>query len=396
MRLLIRLVPKRVQRRLIRLVPETRRMALMRRLSRVRPGFAASSGGTKRVWRRLRPTRAHVETSTTPEEVRQFNIDMVVAALETLELPYFRVPTENPFKSVVGLPMSAQPIVRAQLPGMLRRWRPVTKWVRTSGKPAFRRNNRAAMLRVYRPVTDSRGSLLLSDQFACEIEFWSEHDGGLDAPRRNPITAEIDTTAQRVWTGEKTFSGFVGAESMSDNATWPEFLTVPPTRITFPVDVVYTWVDGDDPQWRERKQRALGSRLSDEDLNPTAASDSRFTNREELRYSLRSLAYYAPWVRNVYIVTDDQIPPWLDTGHPRVTMVSHRDIFGDTGRLPTFNSHAIESRLHRIEGLAEHFLYLNDDMFFGRPQSPDSFFTANGLSRFFPSSAKVEIGRAHV
>ena len=84
------------------------------------------------------------------------------------------------------------------------------------------------------------------------------------------------------------------------------------------------------------------------------------------------------------------MPAWLDTDRPDVTVVSHREMFGDTGLLPTFNSQAIESRLHRIPGLAEHFLYLNDDVFLGRPVAPTMFFTPGGLTRFFPSSALVD------
>jgi hypothetical protein len=71
-------------------------------------------------------------------------------------------------------------------------------------------------------------------------------------------------------------------------------------------------------------------------------------------------------------------------------VVSHQEIFGDTGRLPTFNSQAIESRLHRIPGLSEHFLYLNDEVFLGKPVAPELFFTAGGLTRFFPSTALVD------
>jgi hypothetical protein len=75
-----------------------------------------------------------------------------------------------------------------------------------------------------------------------------------------------------------------------------------------------------------------------------------------------------------------------------ITLVSHRDIFGSSGRLPTFNSHAIESRLHRISGLAEHFLYLNDDVFFGRPVPPSMFFTPSGGTKFFSSKAPIDHG----
>jgi hypothetical protein len=73
-----------------------------------------------------------------------------------------------------------------------------------------------------------------------------------------------------------------------------------------------------------------------------------------------------------------------------VTVLSHREVFGETGLLPTFNSQAIESRLHRIPDLAEHFLYLNDDVILGRPVAPTTFFTPGGLTRFFPSSALVD------
>jgi hypothetical protein len=94
----------------------------------------------------------------------------------------------------------------------------------------------------------------------------------------------------------------------------------------------------------------------------------------------------------VYVVTDQQVPSWLDTSNPRLTVVDHRDLFGDRGRLPTYNSHAIESQLHRIPGLSDHYLYLNDDVFFGRPVAPELFFSGSGLARFVPSPAKVGLG----
>jgi hypothetical protein len=94
----------------------------------------------------------------------------------------------------------------------------------------------------------------------------------------------------------------------------------------------------------------------------------------------------------VYLVTDGQVPGWLRTDHPRLTVVNHRDLFGDRGRLPTFNSHAIESQLHRVKGLSDHYLYLNDDVFFGRPVRPELFFHGNGLAKFFLSTGKLGVG----
>ena len=163
--------------------------------------------------------------------------------------------------------------------------------------------------------------------------------------------------------------------------------------VTEPIDVVYTWVDGSDPAWLERKSQALMD-AGRGPLHATAANSSRFQSRDELKYSLRSLDMYADWVRHIYLVTDDQVPSWLDTDNPRITVLSHREVFGDRGRLPTFNSHAIETQLHRIEGLSEHYLYLNDDVFFGRPVSPSLFFHSNGIAQFYLSSAKVGLSAA--
>ncbi|XP_067931267.1 N-acetylglucosamine-1-phosphotransferase subunits alpha/beta-like [Watersipora subatra] len=104
-------------------------------------------------------------------------------------------------------------------------------------------------------------------------------------------------------------------------------------------------------------------------------SASRFEDNEELRYSLRSLEQYAPWVRQIFIVTNGQIPYWLSLDNPRVTIVTHEEIFPNKSHLPTFSSPAIESHLHRIPGLSDKFLYLNDDVMFGAQVWPDDFYT---------------------
>jgi len=183
-------------------------------------------------------------------------------------------------------------------------------------------------------------------------------------------------------------TGRTGAEGPLAAATRGSVFSV-----DFPIDVVYTWVDGADPDWQARRTAAWAATRPDE-LSTLAANPSRWINRDELRYSLRSLALYAPWVRNVYIVTDRQTPGWLDTGYERVRIVDHAEIFPGRECLPTFNSHSIESRLHHIDGLAEHYLYLNDDMFLGRATHPEDFFLGNGLARLFPSPKPLPEGPA--
>jgi hypothetical protein len=152
--------------------------------------------------------------------------------------------------------------------------------------------------------------------------------------------------------------------------------------VGFPIDAVYTWVDKADETFKEEFKR----------FQPSAASSdpSLFKSNDELRYSLRSLEAYAPWINHVYIVTNGQKPSWL-TESPKVTIVHHSEIL-ERQYLPTFNSHVIESALHRIPRLAEHYLYFNDDTLLWRATRKEHFFTGNGLAFAFVGSVRLSDG----
>ena len=129
-----------------------------------------------------------------------------------------------------------------------------------------------------------------------------------------------------------------------------------------PIDVVYTWVDGSCEAFHARLAEASNE-------SETAMIDSRarrFRQNDELRFSLRSLERNAKWLGNIYLVTNGQKPAWLNADSKRLHLIRHDQIFPDQSCLPTFNSNAIEMNLHRIPGLSRKFLYLNDDLFFGR------------------------------
>lgn len=160
-----------------------------------------------------------------------------------------------------------------------------------------------------------------------------------------------------------------------------------------PIDAVYTWVNGTDLRWKAEKdfwQRqwltALTGQAASESVQESkdkSASDNRFRDNEELRFSLRSLEKYAPWIRHIYIVTDGQIPSWLNLDSPRISIVPHRDIFPNTSYLPVFASPAIESNLVNIPGLSEHFLYFNDDVFLGSHITPSDFISVDGVQKIY-------------
>jgi hypothetical protein len=155
--------------------------------------------------------------------------------------------------------------------------------------------------------------------------------------------------------------------------------------VRFPIDLIFTWVDGADPEFIKSLARFRPTSTNKAETTDAA----RFKSCDELRYALRSINQYAPWVRNIYIVTNGQLPQWLDTEHPAINIVPHRAILEER-YLPTFNSHVIESALHRIPGLAEHYLYLNDDMMLTRPVSPEYFFSAGGLAYMFTSHVTLD------
>jgi UDP-N-acetylglucosamine-lysosomal-enzyme len=104
-------------------------------------------------------------------------------------------------------------------------------------------------------------------------------------------------------------------------------------------------------------------------------AENRFFDNDELKYSMKSIEKHAPWIRNVYLVTNGQVPNWLNLSHPKIKLITHEQIFLNKSHLPTFSSPAIESHLHRIKGLSKRFLYFNDDVLLTKTIWPDDFFT---------------------
>jgi hypothetical protein len=252
----------------------------------------------------------------------------------------------------------------------------------------------ANVLRLFRVLT-AGAVVLAADELGCDLEFWPlvETEG---VPRADGSTHLVGTALaprpnRRAMYLTPSRRRPVATVIGSRQVTTHEGLATPHVfDVRFPVDVVYTWVDGSDPAWVARKNAAWTG-VRHQERHDFAANAGRFASHDELRYSLRSLEMYADWVRNVYIVTDDQVPPWLNLAHPKVNLVDHRELFGQAGTLPSFNSHAIESRLHHLSGLAEHYLYLNDDVLFGRPVAPELFFHGNGMTKFFLSTRVVDL-----
>ena len=151
-----------------------------------------------------------------------------------------------------------------------------------------------------------------------------------------------------------------------------------------PIDAVITWVDGDDPVHRAKRQRYA---FPDAQTNDDIGGEIRFKSVGEIRYCVASILRFAPFIRKIFIVTDNQDPQldelletWFPDRTADVEIVDHKVIFrGYEHCLPVFNSLSIESVLWRIPGLSEHFIYLNDDVMLAAPVEPEDFFVGDSL-----------------
>ncbi|MFI1652500.1 stealth family protein [Streptomyces avidinii] len=259
---------------------------------------------------------------------------------------------------------------------------------------------RVRAVRVHQPIITSGRTLAYGPETGCDLEFWEVPDSGEGA------LAVLRETPYGWWVPSLAAS----ATRRIDDREYPVvdcFSSRFPDDIDFPIDAVITWVDAADPAWRHRRDQAAeaeagsghSSGIDETDgidgidgIGGIDLAENRYRDRGELRYCLRSIAAYAPWIRRIFLVTDDQAPAWLAAGHPRITVIDHRELSTEPAAPAVFNSHAIESRLHHIPGLAEHFLYFNDDIFLGRPQRPQNFFLPSGLPKVFHDWRAVDPG----
>lgn len=336
---------------------------------------------------------AEVDPTVTPADAYAGNLRLVVQLCEDAGIDHFLVPESTSHRARIGVVDADwqrfvdrllevgrhQPVYAAvegrSVGGRRRRYPDLVSDAR------IRRAARTqSHLEVFLSRRASHRSPLVFDRpFGCHVERWdTEESGALRAPSRNERTthvgaaSRVPATARSHGQQVRTLRPFTGTGMF---------------EVDFPIDVVFMWVDGSDPDWVDRKNAALVR----EGLEPVhqSATEERFRDNGELRYSMRSVEQYASWVRHIYVVTDRQLPHWLDPEHPRVTVVDQRDLFGGTGTVPNFNSHAIGARLHHIPGLSEHYLHFNDDFFLARPVLPQLFFTSSGASKFFLSRSTL-------
>jgi len=148
----------------------------------------------------------------------------------------------------------------------------------------------------------------------------------------------------------------------------------------FEVDYVVPFVTQSDPYWRRSYKRQCVK--EGKDLPDPKEYTERYRDWENLQYVFRGIEKYMPWIRTIHLIlySPSQVPKWLNTD--KVHVVYHKDFIPKRFR-PCFSSCTIEAFLPRIKGIAEHFIYANDDFFpFNPIEKGDFFDLETGLPRF--------------
>lgn len=144
------------------------------------------------------------------------------------------------------------------------------------------------------------------------------------------------------------------------------------------LDIVYTYVDTTDSKWINKVKKykpSFGNNLNKE----------RFNYQGEIFFSLKTVEKFMPWVRNIFIVHDNQefdVSFLKEEIKKKIKFIDHTDIIPKK-YLPVFNSMLIELFLHKINGLSDFFIYLNDDCFLGNYITQDTFFNKNRIFKQF-------------
>lgn len=133
------------------------------------------------------------------------------------------------------------------------------------------------------------------------------------------------------------------------------------------IDFVVTWVDFDDPKWQEKYLKYRPEETSSMNNN------TRYKDYGTFKYWFRAVEKYAPWVKNIYLITDNQVPEWLNLDNEKLKLISHEDYI-DKKFLPTFNSNVIELNIGNIKELSEKFVLFNDDCFLNDRVVEEDFF----------------------
>ena len=327
---------------------------------------------------------ARLESSLTPHEAQIEDLVFIRKALNRANIPYLLI-RNHKNRPILAVDIELRAAAQCALVTACAAEPMYAKTVDEKGlSPILIAKGRLSELpdprivRLYRRRI-APGGLRYGPAFGVELQFWVFEEIVIQCPVENSLTRKVlprnelkPATVKLYGYKWPTISGMFAAHA---------------SDVTFDIDMVFSWVEGSDPEFRARRAAQMSQYVAGEGDD----AEARIRQIDELKYALRSVNMFAPWVRRIFIATDSRPPAWL-AAHPKITVVRAEEHFSDPAALPTYSSHAVESQLHNIPELSEHFLYSNDDMFFGRPLKASMFFSPGGITRFIEAKTRIGLG----
>lgn len=337
--------------------------------------------------KRMRPRRRYAlpDSAVTPREAMVEDLLFIRAVIAAAQIDYLLV-QGNDRRPVIAIDQADRSVFAVALADACAR-QPVYCTAIDGKRPhatviadgAFALSPDARIFQLFRPRVGSNSGVRQEQEAGVQIQLWSRTADTIVLPIANALTRRTIPSHEAIRTTVERFG-----------QTWPTLQHMFADHVddvTFDIDLVFSWVDGADLQWQRQRAEAMAGHV----LGAGDDSAARFRHVDELRYALRSVHMYAPWIRQIFVATDCARPSWL-ADDQRVQFVRSEEFFADRSALPTYNSQAVESQLHRIPGLSEHFIYANDDMFFGQPVGPEMFFSPGGISKFIEDDTRIGLG----
>ena len=401
-----RYIPASLRRLVVRLVPApalSRLKRLAGSAARIEQRWAQRVGNAAAMYKRRRASDAagsrctivavgpHTRVALIDDDLsglnaREQNLQAVCSALADAGVDYFCVRGASDRSAVVGVSSEDRSRVLVALAGLCRRLpayvssvgaRSESHRLRPGRSPrAWRTLRRAKVTRVTLYRTDRRGLLVQGSAYGCDVEFWERRGERLVEPRPNLAAADVDASAPSIEAPPWMFTRLVSPHGRTTGhvRTRRELALQMPDDIGFAIDMVYAWPT----------------------ITPSAHADGseiRGSSDELLRYSLRALHMYAPWVRFVYVLVDELAPSWLEPSAPQLRLVQLRGLGGHCSQ--SSQEPDAEYLLNQIEGLSEFFVYVDHAAFFATDVSPDLFFYGNGISKlptWHPGEQRPNLG----
>ena len=126
-----------------------------------------------------------------------------------------------------------------------------------------------------------------------------------------------------------------------------------------PIDIIIKYID-----------------LNDRTLNRTGINQTyKDKDNKELKYCLKSILQYLPWIRKIYILMPNKLVTFLKS----IDEINDKIIYINDKNLLGFDSANIQSflfNLFKIEsfGVSKNFIYMEDDYFIGKKLFKTDFF----------------------